>query len=198
VSVDAGDRTEASDADDGRGDEAGPDSVVTRGVADDGTDGFVWCESTADGTDRKGAAEDGGAADEAGGGADEDTAGGAGGVAESDATDGTGGGAADGGFEWCTSANDVEDDRARDDAESAATAERGGADTAATASDGLEHSLPPDLVTTTRRSGTDDEAVARLSALRRTPGRGRWERVAAEFDVEPTASHGRDRDHDRD
>jgi hypothetical protein len=119
-------------------------------------------------------------------------------VAESDAADGPDGGAVDGGFEWCTSASDSPpDDRARDDTGSVAAAESRGADAAATAAE-PDDSLPPDLVTTTRRSGTDDEAVARLSALRRTPGRGRWERVAAEFGVGATARHDRDGDPDRD
>jgi hypothetical protein len=54
------------------------------------------------------------------------------------------------------------------------------ADDAAGRDPGLR--LDPTLATETRLDGTDDDAVALLSALQRDPTYGRWRRVEAELD----------------
>lgn len=182
MSTDPSDRIEGPDTERRAGEsrEGRADPALACGVDNERTDGFVWCESSDDGADTAAGAdvadttEGADAADGTDGADVVDTA------AEADA--------ADGGFEWCSPTSaDPDDDRAREGVGSE------GADGAATDTE-PDYSLPSDLVTTTRRSGIDDEAVARLSALRRNPGRGRWQRAAAEFGAESTLDRERDRD----
>lgn len=95
------------------------------------------------------------------------------------------------GFEWCEPAGDgSHEPTASDEAGTEPETEAGSAIETGPEreTDGTEagrknegRSLPRDLVTTTRVTGADDEAVALLSTLRRDPDGGRWRRAAVEL-----------------
>lgn len=97
---------------------------------------------------------------------------------------------ADGGFEWCEPAGD--ETRASTDSAGSGPDPETEPETGIeleidpetepeTDAEGERYSLPRELVTTTRLTGSDDEAVALLSALRRDPDGGRWRRAATEL-----------------
>jgi hypothetical protein len=91
-------------------------------------------------------------------------------------TESAGTAATDSGFEWC----DPTDEQ---DAASTAADSAGEAAIETTPADPTEEGfvVRGDLVTTTRSPGTDDEAVALLTSLRRRSDYGRWRQTAAEF-----------------
>jgi hypothetical protein len=86
----------------------------------------------------------------------------------------------DGGFEWCEPTADPE--RGTDSSDVGADPTDPGTNGGP---GGDRLTLPPDLVTTRRGPGVDDEAVALLAALRREPDGGRWRRASAAFGVDP-------------
>lgn len=92
-----------------------------------------------------------------------------------------------GGFEWCEPVGDEKRaSTASDDTGTDSEVETDPETQTGTGTDaeGEQYSLPRGLVTTTRMTGADDEAVALLSALRRDPDGGRWRRAATELDDE--------------
>ncbi|WP_152041802.1 hypothetical protein [Salinigranum salinum] len=133
---------------------------------DDG--GFVWCTAS-DGTEptTEAATAETTAADAAAEAVE---------AADTGPAEPTGTAATDSGFEWCDPTDEP-------DAEPTAADSAGEATVETTSADPTEEEfvVRGDLVTTTRSPGTDDEAVALLTSLRRRPDDGRWRRAAAEL-----------------
>jgi hypothetical protein len=138
-------------------------AVDARTERDDG--GFVWCTAS-DGMEpaTEAATVETAAADATAA------------AVEAADTEPAGTAATDSGFEWC-------DPTDESDAESTTADSAGEAAIETTSADPAEEEfvVRGDLVRTTRSPGTDDEAVALLTSLRRRPDDGRWRRVGAEL-----------------